>query len=302
MRTIRDLVTEARPWQYTKNLILFAGLVFSRHLLDPGYLGRSLLAFASFCVLSSAVYVLNDLVDLERDRVHPDKRTRPLASGRLSRGAGIAYGLVLLVGGGALALPPGREFALTAALFLLLNLAYSFLLKDVVVLDVMAIALSFEVRAIAGVEALKPLDPGIEISPWLLVCTLFLALFLGFGKRRHELSLLKEGAAGHRTTLGEYSERFLDMLIAIVTAATVLAYAIYTVAPETVDKFHTTGLVYTIPFVIYGIFRYLFLVFERQTGGNPSRLLLTDPPLYLTILGWVAAVLWIVYRGGSSGG
>ena len=302
MGMIRDLITEARPWQYSKNLILFAGLVFARHLLDAGFLGRSVLAFAGFCLLSSAVYVLNDLVDLDRDRVHPDKRKRPLASGRLSRGAAVAYFVVLLVVGGALVGLLGRYFVVAAAAFFLLNMAYSFLLKGVVVLDVMAIALSFEVRAIAGVEALKPRDPTIQISPWLLVCTLFLALFLGFGKRRHELNLLKEAAAGHRTTLGEYSERFLDMLIAIVTASTVLAYAIYTVAPETVEKFHTANLVYTIPFVIYGIFRYLFLVFERQTGGNPSRILLTDPPLYLTILGWVAAVLWIVYRHGPAGG
>ena len=292
---LRDLFVEARPWQYSKNLILFAGLVFARHLLDSAYLTRSLVAFVSFCLLSSAIYVLNDLVDLERDRVHPRKKNRPLASGRLSRGMGLALLLFFLIAGSLLVVWLGREFAIAAGAFFLLNTIYSFFLKNIVVLDVMAIALSFEVRAIAGVEALKPLDRGIEISPWLLVCTLFLALFLGFGKRRHELNLLKADAAGHRATLGQYSEPFLNALIAVVTAATVLAYAIYTVAPETVEKFRTTSLVYTIPFVIYGIFRYLYLIFERRSGGSPSEILITDLPLLITILLWVASVFWIVY-------
>jgi 4-hydroxybenzoate polyprenyltransferase len=292
---IRDLVVEARPWQYTKNLILFAGLVFARHLLDTEYLTRSVAAFVSFCLLSSALYVMNDLVDLERDRIHPRKMNRPMASGRLSRATGVILFVFLLVAGTLLVAWLGREFAMAAAFFFLLNIAYTFVLKHLVVLDVMAIALSFEVRAIAGVEALKTLDPSIEISPWLLVCTLFLALFLGFGKRRHELNLLKSDAAGHRATLGEYSERFIDTLIAVVTAATVLSYAIYTVAPETVEKFHTTALVYSIPFVVYGIFRYLYLIYERKAGGSPSEILLTDIPLLLTILLWVASVFSVVY-------
>jgi 4-hydroxybenzoate polyprenyltransferase len=297
---IRDLIIEARPWQYTKNLIIFAGLVFARHLLDSSYLTRSVVAFVAFCLLSSAIYVLNDLVDLERDRIHPRKKFRPIASGRVSRGAGMILFAFFVVSGAALTAWLGLEFAIAAVSFFVLNLAYSFFLKNLVVLDVMAIALSFEVRAIAGVEALKALDPAIEISPWLLVCTLFLALFLGFGKRRHELNLLKGEAAGHRATLGQYSERFLDTLIAVVTAATVLAYAIYTVAPDTVEKFHTTALVYSIPFVIYGIFRYLYLIFERQIGGSPSEILLTDPPLFLTILGWMAAVFAVVYLSGAT--
>ena len=294
---IKDLVVEARPWQYSKNLILFAGLVFAHHLLEPAYLQRTLLAFGAFCLLSSVIYVVNDLVDLDRDRVHPRKKNRPLASGRISRGVGIAWTLVLLAGAGALVYALGRDFVGISVIFLLLNGAYTFLLKEVVVLDVMAIALSFEVRAIAGVEALKALDPGIVISPWLLVCTLFLALFLGFGKRRHELTLLAGEAGSHRPTLHDYSERFLDMLIGIVTAGALLSYTIYTVAPDTVEKFHTTQLVYSVPFVVYGIFRYLFLVFERKVGGAPSEILLTDPPLLLTILGWAGLVVWVVYLG-----
>lgn len=292
---IRDLIVEARPWQYSKNLILFAGLVFAHHLMEPAYLQRTVLAFLAFCLLSSVIYVINDLVDLDRDRVHPRKKNRPLASGRLSRGVGIAWAAVLLAGAGGLVYALGRDFLGISVIFLLLNGAYTFLLKEVVVLDVMAIALSFEVRAIAGVEALKALDPSIVISPWLLVCTLFLALFLGFGKRRHELTLLAGEAGSHRPTLHEYSERFLDMLIGIVAAGALLSYTIYTVAPDTVEKFHTTQLVYTVPFVVYGIFRYLFLVFEKKVGGAPSEVLLTDVPLIATLLGWAALVVWIVY-------
>jgi 4-hydroxybenzoate polyprenyltransferase len=299
---LKDLVYEARPWQYTKNLILFAGLVFAHHLLDPGYLTRSLAAFASFCLLSSFIYVLNDLVDLERDRKHPRKRNRPLASGRLSRGVGIAWCGALLLAGAALSYWLGPHFWAVSAAFVVLNVLYSFVLKEMVVLDVMAIALSFEVRAIAGVEALKALDPGIAISPWLLVCTLFLALFLGFGKRRHELKLLSGEAGDHRPTLAEYSERFLDSLIAIVSASTILAYTIYTVAPDTVAKFGTTNLVYSIPFVVYGVFRYLFLIYEKKSGGSPSEVLLTDVPLALTIAGWVGAVFWVIYRGVPAAG
>ena len=293
---IKDLVIEARPWQYSKNLILFAGLVFSEHLLHAGYLARSFLAFAALCLLSSSIYVLNDLVDLERDRRHPRKKNRPLASGRLSRGAGIVFLALLLLTGGWLASRLGLYFGITAIVFVLFNALYTFLLKEVVILDVMAIALSFIIRAIAGVEALKPLDPSIEISPWLLVCTLFLALFLGFGKRRHELNLLRADAGEHRATLAEYSERFLDTLISIVTGATILAYAIYTVAPDTVLKFHGTNLVYTVPFVVYGVFRYLYLIYERKTGGSPSEIFLTDLPLALTMLGWVGTVLGVIYR------
>ncbi|MDZ4803895.1 MAG: decaprenyl-phosphate phosphoribosyltransferase [Candidatus Eisenbacteria bacterium] len=294
---LKNLLIEARPWQYTKNLILFAGLVFAHHLLEPGYLVRSLIAFASFCLLSSFIYVLNDLVDLERDRRHPRKKNRPLASGHMSRRIGIAWCLTLLVGGMGLAIGLGHFFIPVAIIFVLLNALYSFVLKEMVILDVMAIALSFEVRAIAGIEALKELDPTITISPWLLVCTLFLALFLGFGKRRHELNLLAEDAGDHRPTLAEYSERYLDTLISIVTAGAMLAYAIYTVSPETVSKFHTTNLVYSIPFVVYGVFRYLYLIYERKSGGSPSEILLTDLPLALTIAGWVGSVFWVIYRG-----
>jgi 4-hydroxybenzoate polyprenyltransferase len=292
-----DLVQLLRPWQWSKNGILFAGLIFSRHLLDPAYAGRAILAFAVFCLASSAVYALNDVIDAGRDRMHPAKRTRPVASGRVSRGAasGLSLFLVLVsVGFGSLL---GREFLLSLVLFLGVNLLYSTRLKHAVVLDVLTIAISFVIRAIAGVMALRPLEPTLELSPWLLVCTLFLALFLGFAKRRQELALLAGEAGQHRATLTEYSAGFLDQLITIVTAATLIAYTIYTIAPGTVTKFHSPALVYTIPFVVYGIFRYLYLIRERGDGGSPSRTLYRDLPLLATIAGWLAVAILVIYVG-----
>jgi len=292
---IRDFVQLLRPWQWSKNGILFAGLIFSRHLLDPVYAGRALLAFLVFCLASSAVYALNDVLDADRDRQHPAKRSRPVASGRVGRGAATGLGVVLALVAVGVGVLLGRDFLLTLVLFLAVNFLYSTWLKHAVVLDVLVIAISFVIRAIAGVMALRPLQPALELSPWLLVCTLFLALFLGFAKRRHELALLAGDAGQHRTTLTEYSAPFLDQLITIVTAATLIAYAIYTIAPGTVSKFHSPALVYTIPFVVYGIFRYLYLIRERGDGGTPSRTLYRDLPLLLTITGWLAVVVLVVY-------
>lgn len=291
----RDLVQIARPWQWSKNGILFAGLIFSRHLLDPGYALRAAAAALVFCLASSAIYAINDVLDLERDRVHPDKRDRPLPAGRLTPGAALGFAAALLAVATAVGIWLGPQFLIALGVFVALNVAYSVRLKHMVILDVMMIALSFVTRAAAGVLALRPLDPHIEISPWLFVCTLFLALFLGYGKRRHELNLLDEQAAGHRTTLGEYSERFLDQLIAIVTSGTLIAYAIYTVAPGTVSRFHSPNLVLTIPFVVYGVFRYLYLIQQRGEGGNPSRILYRDLPLLVTILLWLVTASLVIY-------
>jgi 4-hydroxybenzoate polyprenyltransferase len=292
---IPDLVQLLRPWQWSKNGILFAGLIFSRHLLDPAYAGRAILAFVVFCLASSSVYALNDVLDAARDRTHPAKRNRPVAAGRVSRKAAGGISLLLAlaaVGTGSLL---GREFLVSLILFLGVNLLYSIRLKHAVVLDVLTIAISFVIRAIAGVMALRPLEPALELSPWLLVCTLFLALFLGFAKRRHELALLAGEAGQHRLTLTEYSVGFLDQLITIVTAGTLIAYTIYTIAPATVTKFHSPSLVYTIPFVVYGIFRYLYLIRERGDGGSPSRTLYRDVPLLVTIAGWLAVAVLVIY-------
>jgi 4-hydroxybenzoate polyprenyltransferase len=295
--SLRDGVHLLRPWQWSKNGILFAGLVFSVHLLDPAFALRALGGFVSFCVASSAIYVLNDLCDVERDRLHPAKRNRPIASGRVRPRSAIVLFTVLFFASAALGLELGTSFLGALGLFYLINVSYSFWLKHVVILDVLLIAISFVIRAIGGVMALRPLDPAIEISPWLLLCTLFLALFLGLGKRRHELALLDSDASGHRATLREYSREFLDQLITVVTAGTLLAYAIYTIAPGTVSKFHTPALVYTIPFVVYGVFRYLYLIREREQGGNPSRTFYRDLPILLTTLGWLVTVVVVIYAG-----
>lgn len=290
-----DLVSLLRPWQWSKNGILFAGLVFSIHLLEGAYLARAVASFAVFCLASSAIYVVNDLLDVERDRVHPTKRNRPIASGRVRVPAAMTLALILVAAALLAGHPLGGSFFITLGGFFLLNLAYSVHLKNLVILDVLLIALSFVIRAIAGVMALRPLDPTIELSPWLLVCTLFLALFLGLGKRRHELNLLEAGAADHRAVLGQYSRAFLDQLITVVTAATLIAYAIYTIAPGTLSKFHSPSLVFTIPFVVYGVFRYLYLIQIREEGASPSRTLYRDLPILVTTLGWLATVVAVIY-------
>lgn len=294
--TVRDLVQLARPGQWSKNGILFAGLIFSQNLLHAAFLLRSVAAFLLFCLASSAIYMLNDLCDIERDRLHPVKRSRPLPAGRVRKPHVTVIVIVLFLISLGAALPLGRPFFASILAFLVLNAGYSFFFRSVVVLDVMLIALSFVIRAVAGVMVLRPVEAGIELSPWLLVCTLFLALFLALGKRRHELGLLEGNAAGHRASLGDYSRAFLDQMIAIVSAATLIAYTIYTIAPATVSKFQSRNLIITIPFVAYGIFRYLFLIQERDLGGNPSRALYRDGPLLATIVSWLVAVVAVLYK------
>jgi 4-hydroxybenzoate polyprenyltransferase len=292
---IRGLLVSLRPHQWTKNLLVFAALAFSKHLFEPEAFLRSLLAFALFCGLSGAVYLVNDIVDLPRDRMHPTKSTRPIASGILAVGtawtAATVLGLLCL----GLALLLGREFAGTALAYLLLNLAYSFWLKEVVIVDALAISLGFVLRAVAGAFAIS-----VVFSEWLIVCTILLALFLALAKRRHELVSLNDEASGHRPILTEYSPYLLDQMIAVVTASCVMAYAFYTLAPETIEKYRTDRLAWTIPFVLYGIFRYLYLVHQKELGGSPSDLLLADRPLLVDVALWALSVVLIVYTAGGA--
>lgn len=285
----RALLASLRPQQWTKNLFVLAALAFSKHLFDVDAVVRAALAFGVFCALSGATYLLNDLVDLERDRLHPLKRRRPLASGALPLPLGRAVAAVLALCGLAAAVALGRPFALAAVLYLALNVAYSFVLKHAVILDVLSIALGFVIRAIAGALAIA-----VAFSDWLVVCTLLVALFLALAKRRHELVTL-EDAAGHRRILAEYSPYLLDQMIAVVTASCLTAYAFYTLSPETVEKYRTDRLAWTIPFVIYGIFRYLYLVHRRDQGGSPTDALLADRPLLAAVALWAVAVVAIVY-------
>jgi 4-hydroxybenzoate polyprenyltransferase len=289
---IRGLVESLRPRQWTKNLLVFAGLIFSRNLLDPDLLGRVLATFVLFCLLSGGTYLLNDAVDAERDRGHPRKRLRPVASGRvpIRVAVGVGVSLLVLACAGAFALSP--RLGLVAAAYAGLLAAYSCGLKHVVILDALVIASGFVLRALGGVVAIEA-----EFSHWLLLCTSLLALFLTFGKRRHELVTLEDGAIDHRPILSEYSPQLLDQMVAVVTASTLMAYALYTFAPETQAKLGTTWLPLTIPFVLYGLFRYLYLLYRRDLGGDPSEHLLTDRALLVAVALWGGAVLVMVYPG-----
>ncbi len=289
MTPLRALLVSLRPHQWIKNLVVLAALAFSKHLFDADAFLRAALAFGVFCGLAGATYLVNDVLDADQDRQHPLKRHRPIASGALSAGAARAAAAALVAAALAASAWLGRDFALAALAYLGLTLAYSLMLKHHVILDVLAIALGFVLRAVAGALAIE-----VRFSDWLLVCTILLALFLALAKRRHELVSL-EDAAGHRRILREYSPYLLDQMIAVVTASCLTAYSFYTLAPDTVEKYRTDRLSWTIPFVIYGIFRYLYLVHRREQGGSPSDVLLTDRPLLVAVFLWAAAVVAIVY-------
>jgi 4-hydroxybenzoate polyprenyltransferase len=283
------LLVSLRPRQWVKNLFVFAGVIFSHRLFTPDS-GRAFGAFVVFCALSGVVYLINDVADRERDRAHPKKRQRPLASGALTVRAAIVAAIVLALASLAASVTLGPAFFATALAYLALLGFYSTRLKHVVIVDVLAVSAGFVLRAVAGAVAIA-----VEISGWLLICTFLIALFLALGKRRHEYLTLDAQAARHRPILAEYSAGLLDQMIAVVTASTVTAYALYTMSPETVAKFGTRLLPLTLPFVLYGIFRYLYLLYRRQLGGNPSELFLNDRALLLNACLWVAAVMAIIY-------
>ena len=288
------ILVSLRPHQWTKNLVVLAPLALSKHLFEPEPLLRSVLAFVLFCGLSGVVYLVNDVADFERDRLHPSKRLRPVASGAVSRRRALAVAAVLGFACLASSALLGARFAICAVLYLALNLLYSFKLKEVVILDAISVSLGFVLRAVGGAVAI-----GVEFSDWLLICTVLLALFLTLCKRRHELTSLTEVAAEHRKSLSEYSPYLLDQMISVVTASCLTAYAFYTTAPETVQKFRTGHLFWTVPFVLYGIFRYLYLVHRRDQGGSPSDILLADRPLLAAVALWALAIVVIVYAGGG---
>lgn len=271
--------------------MVFAALVFAQHLLEPADLLRVLGAFAVFCVVSGAAYLFNDVRDAEKDRRHETKRSRPVASGSLAPQIAMVAAGVLTVAGLASSALLGVDFLLIVVAYIVLSTMYSLWLKRVVIIDVMAVATGFLLRAVAGAAALED----IEISSWLIICTLFLALFLALGKRRHELVYMNEHAISHRSVLAEYSPQLLDQMIAIVTTSTLIVYVLYTTSPSVQVKLGTTKLFITIPFVLYGIFRYLYLVHKREQGGSPERVLFSDLPLLANVLLWFAAVCIALY-------
>ena len=277
-----------RPRQWTKNVVVFAALAFAGDLFD---LRRALLAtaaFALFCLLSGAVYILNDVVDVEADRHHEAKRTRPIAAGDLSTTVAVVAGVA--VGGAALAgaFAVAPRLGAVALAYAVLQAAYTLILKREVVLDAMAISAGFVLRAVAGAVAIA-----VPVSSWLLLCTFLLALFLALAKRRHELVLLEDQADRHRASLKEYSAPFIDSMLSTTAAAAVVAYAVYTVTPAAGEQYRY--LMGTVPFVVYGLFRYLYLVHRHDLGGSPEEILLTDVPLMADIVAWAAVTGVILY-------
>lgn len=286
-----NLLISLRPGQWTKNLLVFAALIFGERLFDRDADLRVAMAFAIFCALSGVVYLVNDILDRESDRLHPLKARRPIASGALPVATAAAAAFVLGTAALVAAFLLGARFAVVSAAYLALLGLYSGPLKQIVIIDVLTISFGFVLRAVAGGAAID-----VPISNWLLVCTVLLALFIALAKRRHELTLLSDGAIGHRRILGEYSPYLLDQMISVVTASTLVAYIFYTISPETEQRFGTPGLGLTIPFPLYGIFRYLYLVHQREGGGSPAELLITDRPLLACVALWALAVIVIIYR------
>jgi 4-hydroxybenzoate polyprenyltransferase len=285
------LFLSLRPAQWTKNLFVFGALVFAQRLGDGRAVTLAVLAFVVFCALSGSVYLVNDVFDREQDRRHPLKAKRPIASGALQPRTALYTAAVIAVAALAAAFFVGLPFFATACGYLALLAAYSAFLKHIVILDVLTIAAGFTLRAVAGAAAIL-----VPISHWLLVCTTLLALFLALSKRRHELVLLTDHATDHRPSLGDYTPYLLDQMISVVTASTLIAYAFYTMSPETIEKFGTTLLTLTIPFPLYGIFRYLYLVHRRDLGGSPAELLVNDRPLLVCVALWALSVILIIYR------
>jgi len=284
------LLSSLRPEQWSKNLIVFAAALFGGQLMNPAAIAAAGATFAIFCALSGAVYLFNDVADQEADRRHPLKSQRPIASGALAPAVAMTVGAALGLGAMAAAAAMHPLLAMAAGAYFALLLSYSFLLKHLVIIDALTIAGGFVLRAAAGAVAVA-----VPISHWLLVCTTLLALFLSFSKRRHELTLLADGATDHRRILHEYSPYLLDQMISVVTASTLVAYVVYATSPETAQRLGTTRLGLTIPFVLYGIFRYLYLVHQKHFGGSPSTLLVTDGPLLACVALWSLAVAVILY-------
>ena len=284
-----EILRSLRPQQWIKNLAIFAALVFSRNFDVPSLVLRTAAAFVAFCFISSSHYIFNDLMDLKEDKLHPVKSKRPLASGRLKKGPAVAAMLVLGAAGLGLAAWLSLPFLFLGLGYIAIQVLYSVRLKHVVILDIFVIAAGFVIRVVAGGLVIR-----VSISSWLLICTMLLSLFLAMGKRRHELVILEGAAPNHRPILKEYNIVFLDQMISVVTASTLVAYCLYTISDETIAKLGTRSMIWTVPFVLYGIFRYLYLIHLRSEGGSPEHLIIKDKPLLLDIFLWGAASILIL--------
>jgi 4-hydroxybenzoate polyprenyltransferase len=287
--SVFDNIKCLRVRQWTKNSLLFAALIFSTHAQQAGFVVKTALAFLVFSLATGAVYIVNDLMDIDRDREHPLKKNRPIASGAVSVAMAWLQFFVIILLTVPSAFIIDREFGIVLLIYLVMQVCYSVYLKNVVILDVFIIGFGFILRVIAGAVVID-----VEISNWILVCTMLLALFLALSKRRHEITLLDDKAYTHRIILREYTPYLLDQMISIVTSATLVAYMIFTLSQETIHKFGK-NMVLTVPFVLYGIFRYLYLVHRKNAGGRPEEILLTDLPLQLAVFGWVVVLVLVIY-------
>lgn len=284
-----------RVHQWSKNVLLFAGLVFTNHVFEKQYILRATLGFALFCLLSSVIYIINDLLDREIDRQHPKKKFRPIASGKISVPFAMITACVLffisMVGASFLS----WKFLTLISAYFLLMLGYCLVLKHVVIVDLMIVALGFVIRAVAGVFAIEGAGDNIPITPWFLTCVLFLSLFIVISKRRHEIVLLSSEAKHHRPVLEHYSGTFLDQMINVATTCTVISYSLYVTLGIDESKPYRDKMVLTLPFVVYGIFRYLYLVYQKEEGGAPESLLFQDKSLLTVIAAWFISVVLIMY-------
>lgn len=289
-RVLPGLLRSLRPHQWTKNVFVFGALVFAQRLFDPHAVALSLAAFLVFCAVSSSIYLTNDVIDREQDALHPHKRRRPIASGQVP--LGLAAGTAALLFAVALAASffLGPSFVTVILIYAGLSYAYCFGLKKIVIIDVMIVASGYALRAVGGAVAIE-----VDFSNWLLLCTSLLALFLGFCKRRQELTSLQEGAVAHRAVLARYTVSFLDQMIAVVTAATLISYIFYALSEEVAERLGTHHLGLTVPFVLYGIFRYFYLVHVRGEGGRPAREVLADRPLLVNLLLYGVTVILVLY-------
>lgn len=294
MKRIPDYIGLMRPYQWVKNAFVFVPLIFSKNLLVPGLFYRSLLAFVAFCLAASAVYVLNDIADREFDRMHPTKRDRPIAAGRVATGEGWSLSILLLALSLILLFIDGSPLTVSLVIvaYVAINVLYSFGLKRIVLIDLFVIATGFILRILAGGYAID-----VKVSSWLIMTTLFLSIFLGVAKRRGEFVLMAKGAdETTRKVLSDYDLGLIDQILSISAASVIIAYALYTVSERTVHAFHTEALIFTTIFVTYGVFRYLYLVHKMGLGENPTKALLTDKPMILNTVMYVISVIAILYK------
>jgi 4-hydroxybenzoate polyprenyltransferase len=289
MNRIPDLWRLLRPRQWVKNSFVLTGILFANAWRQPELVERVLLATASFCLAASGVYIVNDLIDRPHDLNHPRKKQRPLAANKVSVTAAVAVLIILWLAAFTVGFMVSRAVVTILLIYVVVNIAYSLHLKHVVILDVFIIASGFMLRILAGTI-------GVAIAPsqWLLLCGLMMALFLGFAKRRAELYALTEDSPTHRRVLGHYQPVLLDNMIVVTATCVIITYSLYTMSPATIQAHHTESLIYTVPFVIYGIFRYIYSLHKKNEGGDPALQIFRDPHLLVAIVGWLIVTLWLI--------